>query len=148
MDLEACFKLMDAPRPTSIQCIDDVIEQGGIRWDPRTGLEVGVVYVMSRTNYTRPTFSRYSRRSRFFGRLLDYVTCNHMVAAIMVVFDDILKAWKTKQHKYPRVYFLNVRCLLYLITKHLGFQAPFTKQECLRDIKRFRLQETMFNDFV
>ena len=148
MDLEAGFKLMDAPRPTSNQCIDDFIEQGGIRWDPRTGLEVGVVYVMNHTNYTRPTFSRYSRRSRFFSRLLDYVTCNHMISAIMVVFDDILKAWKTKRHKYPRVYFLNVRCLLYLITKHLGFKAPFSKHDCLRDMKRFRHQETMFNDFV
>jgi len=148
MDLEACFKLMDSPRPTYHPSIDDAIEHGGIRWDPRTGLEVGVVYVTNRMHYTRPSFSRYSRRSRFFSRLLDYVTCNHMVSAIMTVFDDVLKAWKTKRDKYPRVYFINVRCLLYMITKHLGFKPPFPKHDCLRDMKRFRHQEDMFNDFV
>ena len=36
---------MDSPRPTYRPSIDDAIEHGGIRWDPRTGLEVGVVYV-------------------------------------------------------------------------------------------------------
>ena len=148
MDLEACFKLMESPRPTSIPYMEEAIEQGGIRWDPRTGLEVGVVYVINRTHYSHPSFSRYSRRSRFFSRLLDYVTCDRMVSAIMDVFANILKAGKTKRHKYPRVYFLNVRCLLYLITKHLGIQAPFSKQDCLRDMKRFRHQENMFNDFV
>ena len=148
MDLEECFKLMDSPRPSSPPDIDDAIEHGGIRWDPRTGLEVGVVYVMHRTTFTRPTFSRYSRRSRFFSRLLDYVASNRDVSAIMAAFDDILKAWKTKRHIYHRVYFLNVRCLLYLITKHLGIQPPFPKEDCLRDMKRFRHQEEMFNDFV
>ena len=101
MDLEACFKLMESPRPTSIPYMEEAIEQGGIRWDPRTGLEVGVVYVMNRTHYSHPSFSRYSRRSRFFSRLLDYVTCDRMVSAIMAVFDNILKAWKTKLPQCP-----------------------------------------------
>ena len=148
MNVQEYLGSMGTARPHRAPQIDDAIEDGGIRWDPRTGCQVGVVFVIHRSNYTRPSFSRYSRRSRFFSRLLDYVTSNHMVSRIMLVFDDILEKWKTKRHEYSRVYFLNVRCLLFLITKHLEFPAQFPKKECLRDMKRFQQQETMFNDFV
>ena len=127
-----------------------VVEHDGVLWDPITGLERGKCFVHGYRPHTRPICARYSRRSRFFSRLLDNfgVDRDKDVLKVMSTFDHVLAQWKLKREHYPRVYFLNVRCLLFLICKHLHLPPPFEQSMCLRDMKRFHIQEEMFNTFV
>lgn len=131
------------------ECRETVEEDGRI-WDLYTGHFVSHVYVQGYNASTKPTYSRYSRRARFFSKLLEHIQYDDpRILTIMKKFDYILKKWQMRtKSQYPRVYFLNIRCLLFLITTHLGIPPPFKKTECLRDMKRFRRQKKMFSDFV
>ena len=126
---------------------EPIVDEGQL-WDPETGQLLGTTYVQGYNSSTKPTFSRYSRRARFFSHVLDFFQYDDTrILKIMKVFDHILAQWKVRGLPYKRVYFLNVRCLIYMITTRLKMTPPFEKTDCLRDMKRYRLQEKMFNGY-
>ena len=125
---------------------ENVAESDGRLWDRDTGAMVGTCFVSAYRPQARRTFSRYSRRARFMTHLFTYFENPGDHAEIMNVFDQILHSWKSTRNTIPRLYFLNVRVLLFLICDRLKLPPPFTKRSCLRDLNRFHAQQTIFNN--
>ena len=132
------------PLPSPIEHV----EHEGRMVDPATGIDCGPVYVASFSSERRRFFSRYSRQSRFMTEVMARYEDNHLIVKILQVFDIVLENWKKKRHSLDRVYFLNVKCVLFLIAEHLNIIEPFPKSECLRDLRRFEKQKTLFKKFV
>ena len=150
-ELDKFFALWGKPTPPPTPpCPPRVtVRHDGYLWDEETGELVGRVYVPGYVQSSRRTYSRYSRRARFFCRVMDfYGTNDDRSVRIMAVFNVVLKQWNLTKESYPRIYFLNVRCLLFFIAEFLGLTAPCQKNECLRDVKRFTVQKKMFEQFV
>lgn len=124
------------------------VEHEGEMWDPESGRRVRHVYVSGFTQFRKRTFSRYSRRARFMTEVMGRLTNNMHIGRVMHLFDAVLAKWKAARAHLERVYFLNVRCVLFLICEHLGIPPPYPKKFCLRDVKRFELQKTLFEKFV
>ena len=124
------------------------VESEGILWDPETGCKVGNVFVSGFVEFRKMTFSRYSRRARFMTEVMDWFTNNTYIKRILLLFDELLVKWKSARPALPRVYFLNVRCVLFLICERLHIPLPYHKTECLRDVKRFERQKLLFEQFV
>ena len=148
-ELDQFFAMWDKPTPPQPPPERVTVSHDGYLWDGETGEAVGRVYVPGYVQTSRRTYSRYSRRARFFCRVIDYYGTNDDKAVrIMKVFNVVLKQWNLTKDIYPRIYFLNVRCLIYFIAEYLGLAPPFHKSECLRDAKRFTVQKKMFDTFV
>ena len=155
-ELDAYFDMFTQYRPGSVdddtddtddKVIDNenVAESDGRLWNRDTGEMVGTRFVSGYRPQTRRTFSRYSRRARFMTHLFTYFENPGDHVKIMRTFDKILRSWKTTRNKLPRIYFLNVRVLLFLCDR-LHLPSPFTKSSCLRDVNRFHAQQTIFNN--
>ena len=106
------------------------VESDGILWDPETGRKVGNVFVSGLTE------------------VMNWFTNNAYIKKILSMFDTLLAKWKSVRPSLSRVYFLNVRCVLFLICERLHIPIPYPKTECLRDVKRFERQKTLFEEFV
>ena len=124
------------------------VESDGIMWDPDTGRMICNVFVSGFTLFRKRTFSRYSRRARFMTEVMAWIVNNAYIHRIMRMFDRLLASWKTLRESLVRVYFLNVRCVLFLICEHLEIPTPYPKSFCLRDVKRFERQKSLFQQFV
>ena len=133
---------------TPKRCVAEPVEAGGVLWDPETGCKVGNVFVSGFVQFRKRTFSRYSRRARFMTEVMNWFTNNTYIKRILLLFDEVLVKWKSARPALSRVYFLNVRCVLFLICERLHIPIPYPKTECLRDVKRFERQKTMFEEFV
>ena len=154
-DLEAYFEMFtqyypsrDDDKVTDDKDTDNenVAESDGRLWNRETGAMVGTCFVSGYRPQTRRTFSRYSRRARFMTHLFTHFEDPGDHVKIMQVFDQILRSWKSTRSTIPRLYFLNVRVLLFLICDRIKLPAPFTKRSCLRDVNRFHAQQTIFNN--
>ena len=124
------------------------VENGGVLWDPETGCKIGNVFVSGFVQFRKRTFSRYSRRARFMTEVMEWFTNNVYIKQILHLFDELLVKWKRARQGLSRVYFLNVRCVLFLICERLHIPLPYHKTECLRDVKRFERQKLLFEQFV
>ena len=126
----------------------ELVEHEGRFLDPDTGLDKGPVFVTAFRAEKRRFFSRYSRQSRFMSEVMARYTDNKLIYRILKLFESVLKRWKATRHTLDRIYFLNVKCVLFLIAEHLDIQRPFPKSECLRDLRRFERQKELFEKFV
>ena len=145
-ELDFFFEFMDNTPPRVYVANDNAVEHEGQMWDVTTGKLLGTCFVPGYRKQTRRTFSRYSRRARFMTHLWSYFENPGDHRLIMNMFDKILRAWKLTRNTIPRLYFLNVRVLLYLICDHLQLPPPFTKHSCLRDVARFHTQQNIFKN--
>ena len=138
----------DRQNEPEIRPESEPVESEGVMWDPNTGCKVSNVFVSGFTQFRKRTFSRYSRRARFMTEVMGMFTNNTYIQAIMAMFDRLLGKWKTARKSLVRVYFLNVRCVLFMICEHLNIPPPYPKEDCLRDVKRFERQKELFKQFV
>ena len=147
MELSKFYDMMAPCRKTlEIHRDSDAVEVDGILWNARTGQFISPVFVASYELPLRRTFSRYSRRARFFTHVLNHIQSMAAHSRIMKLFDGVLANWKKTRSSITRIYFLNVRCLLYLICAALGVSLPYPRSACLRDPKRFDAQASIFNN--
>ena len=149
MEVEKFLDLCDwalPPIPASPR--NEPVESDGQLWDPDSGAKVGNVFVSGYIQFRKRTFSRYSRRARFMTEVMNWCTDNTHIHKIMRMFDRLLTNWKEARPSLERVYFLNVRCVLFFVCERLNLPLPYPKQHCLRDLKRFERQKTLFEKFV
>ena len=149
MDFEKYFDMWSRPGPApQVLPAKEPIASEGVLWDPDTGLKVGNVFVSGYTQARNRTFSRYSRHSRFMSEVMSWFTNDGHIHRIMRMFDTVLARWKKARSSLERVYFLNVKCVLFMICERLNIPPPFPKSRCLRDLKRFERQNILFEQFV
>ena len=145
-ELEFYFNMMnDRPSPAFVPD-ERAVEHDGRLWNVDTGMLVGTCFVVGFRKAARRTYSRYSRRSRFMTHLWDHFSHPSSQEPIMTLFDKVLLKWKKTRTTIPRLYFLNVRCLLFFICERLNIPPPFSKASCLRDVRRFTTQQNIFNN--
>ena len=145
-ELEFYFNMMnDRPSPAFVPD-ERAVEHDGRLWNVDTGMLVGTCFVVGFRKAARRTYSRYSRRSRFMTHLWDHFSHPSSHEQIMTLFDKVLLKWKKTRTTIPRLYFLNVRCLLFFICERLNIPPPFSKASCLRDVRRFTTQQNIFNN--
>ena len=137
MELSKFYDMMRPCHRTLERALDsEAVEVDGLLWNARTGAFISPVYVAAYEPPRRRTFSRYSRRARFFTHVLNHIQSMSAHSRIMKLFDCVLGNWKKTRSSITRLYFLNVRCLLYLICATLGISPPYPRSACLRDPKR------------
>ena len=147
MDLSKFYDMMrPCHRTLERKMDDDAVEVDGLLWNALTGVFISPVYVSAYEPPRRRTFSRYSRRARFFTHVLNSIQSMPAHSRIMKLFDVVLTNWKKTRTSITRLYFLNVRCLLFLICDALAVPPPYPRSACLRDPKRFDAQASIFNN--